>query len=130
MPSLHKWYFLVYRAYSRFYITCMSYTPSTAIKTQPSTNFKLNQAFFFLNVVFSSAGAISTLSWSPKGSRFACCSSTGTIQVYSGSNREYVPSIRIRELQATALSWSPDERLLTTLEPEGAVKVREKECLC
>ena len=74
---------------------------------------------------FSSAGAISALTWSSKGSKFACCSSVGTIQVYSGSNREYVPSIRIRELQASSLSWSPDERILTTLEPEGAVKVRE-----
>ena len=67
-------------------------------------------------------GAISILSWSPNGSKFACCSSTGTIQVYSGSNREYVPAIRIRELQAVAMTWSPDEQL-TTLEPEGAVKV-------
>ena len=64
------------------------------------------------------------MEWSSAGSRFACCSPSGTIQVYSGSNREYVPSIRISELQVTSLCWSPDERMLTTLEPEGDVKVK------
>ncbi|CAI8021126.1 Probable E3 ubiquitin-protein ligase HERC1 [Geodia barretti] len=68
-------------------------------------------------------GAISAMEWSSAGSRFACCSPSGTIQVYSGSNREYVPSIRISELQVTSLCWSPDERMLTTLEPEGDVKL-------
>ena len=85
--------------------------------------------YLLLLFTFRNAGAISNLSWSSKGSKFACCSSTGTIQVYSGSSREYVPSIRITELAATAVSWSPDERLLTTLEPEGAVKVGVV-CVC
>ena len=45
------------------------------------------------------SGAVCSLAWSMSGSKFAVASTSGCVQLYSGSGREYTPSTEIKEVQ-------------------------------